>query len=117
MDETEPKYIMSLRNDLKDFKDHVDNRFNSLEVHIEKEIEGLAVMTANSFKKVYEEFGNVREEISEIKLDLAGVKLSITQINLNVAEINNNMVTKQEILPILQDHKFRITKLEKEAFA
>lgn len=110
MDEKEPKYIMSLRNDLKDFKDHVDNRFDSLEVHIEKEIEGLAVMTANSFKEVFNEFGNIRGEIKEMKVDIAGIKL-------DVAEIRSEMVTKEEILPILQDHKFRINKLEKQAFA
>lgn len=114
MDEKEPKYITSLRDDIKN---HIDTKINGLEITLKSEINDLAVMTANSFKEVYKEFGNIREEISDIKLDLAGVKLNIAQINLNVAEINNNIVTKQEILPILQDHKFRITKLEKEAFA
>ncbi len=114
MDEKEPKYITSLKDDLKS---HIDSRINGLEITLKSEINDLAVMTANSFKEIYKEFSNVREEISDIKLDLAGVKLNIAQINLNVAEINSNMVTKQEIQPILQDYRFRITKLEKEAFA
>ncbi len=107
MDEKEPKYITSLRDDLKN---HIDTRINGLEITLKSEINDLAMMTANSFKEVFKEFGNVREEINGMKVDIAEIKY-------NIADIRDCMMTKQELQPILQDHKFRITKLEKEAFA
>ena len=133
MQEKEPLYIKELKIDLKndikelridfksdikelriDFKSDIKELKDHLDEKIEKEVGGLAIMTANHFFRIEKEMAINKEELKD-----------------DIREIHQTMATKEDLKPILQhigayemrarniedillhDHKPRIVDLEK----
>lgn len=150
MQEKEPHYIKKLREHIdhkiethepeyfKDFKKHVDRRFDEVDQKIEREVGGLAAMTANEFRRIDARFEEIestmatkediknmatKQDIEEIRKDMAtkeDIKDMATKHDVKeiLAHIGRYEIRAQNVEDILlQDHKPRIADLEKEVFA
>lgn len=63
-----PLYITELKNelkvDLKEFRHHVDTRFDSLDKKIESEVASLAASTSKQFRGIQIEIAEMKESIT-----------------------------------------------------
>ena len=115
MPEQEPQYF-------KEFREHIDKRFDSVESKIEKEVGDLAAMTKREFDRVDERFAavdvrfdNLERRVGHLELDVSELKDSVVKIEGHIGRYEIRSQNVEQIL--LQDHKPRIIDLEKAVFA
>ena len=108
MPEQEPQYF-------KEFREHIDKRFDSVESKIEKEVGDLAAMTKREFDRVDERFDNLERRVGHLELDVSELKDSVVKIEGHIGRYEIRSQNVEQIL--LQDHKPRIIDLEKAVFA
>ncbi len=127
IEEKEPPYF-------KEFRNLVVKRFDQLEVKIEKEVESLALSTANQFKRIDERFDEIdlrfdgvdqRLDRLEIRIEavenvcdglvhnMAGIKKNIEMIEVYIGGYEVRATNFEQI--VLQDLRPRIVALEKLA--
>jgi hypothetical protein len=121
MPEKEPQYF-------KEFRKHVDTRFDTVENKIENEIGELAAMTMRQFHFMEEKMAT-KEDIREIwsvmvtKDDIKGMatkddikdmatKSDIRDLDAHIGRYERRLQPMEEI--VLKDHRVRSRALEKE---
>ncbi len=116
MNETEPLYF-------KEFRVHIDKRFDQVEVKIDKEVECLARSTANYFNEIEKDIHVMKEEIKEVKEELREIdeklatKAEKSDIDKVLKHIGSYEIRARNVEETLhEDHKPRIIDLEHEVY-
>jgi cob(I)alamin adenosyltransferase len=89
MPEQEPYYF-------KEFRKHIDKRFDAVENKIDKEIDDLAAMTKRQFDYIEEKMAT---------------KNDIKELDAHIGRYERSLQPMEEI--VLKDHRVRIRTLEK----
>jgi archaellum component FlaC len=104
MAEIEPQYF-------KEFRVHIDKKFENFEKHIDKKIDdkidNLAVSIQKQFRELDFNFDGIQNEI-------AGVKENMGKIEAHIGRYEVRAQNIEEIL--LEDYKPRLNALEKVVF-
>lgn len=107
-----PHYIITLKNELIE---HFDAK---IEKEVTAKIGSLAAMTAGEFKKVYKKFDEIEEKMvtkEDLREHEIATKKDFEKIHSLIGKYEIRAENIENIL--LQDHKPRLSDLEKEVFA
>ena len=107
--------------------DNMDEKFEGLKQVIEREVEGLAIMTAKEFSRIDGRFDQIEEKLSKHDMDFQIADNRLDRLESNIVDIKDSIgkieghIGRYEVRStnieqiLLQDHKPRISALEKEA--
>ena len=100
MPEKEPQYF-------KEFRKHIDKRFDAVEIKIDKEIDDLAAMTMRQFDRIDQRFSAVDKRFDAMDKRFDAMDERFDGVDARLDKIEGTM----------SRHDVRLQKVERAAFA